>query len=391
MKLTAQFVRDARPEVGATKPKTYGDDKTPGLMLRVFPTGGKRFVLDYRIEGRQRRTTLGAWPKMSLADARAKAMATLAEIHGGKDPLGHRNPKPATEKADPTVADGLDRFFAEFVPARIQAGRMSPRTAGEYRRQAALFRPIIGDILIAEVRRDDIERAIAPRAPIQRNRHLALLSRLFAQFERWELRPQRSNPTFGIDKVREEPRDRTLSDDELAALAAALRDMRDRHPVPVAVLLVAMFSGLRISEILNMRWEHVDLDSGRIVLPKTKSGRRHHDLPSAALAEIDALPRFSTWIFMTRNGAGGATYSHIRKRFKDACAAAGVADVRIHDLRRSAMTRAAAAGVPTHVLRDLMGHKTTAMADRYVRHVGTPVREAREALGNQIAAIAEGK
>ena len=55
------------------------------------------------------------------------------------------------------------------------------------------------------------------------------------------------------------------------------------------------------------------------------------------------------------------------------------------------MTRAAMAGVGTHVLRDLLGHKTTVMADRYVRAVGNPVREAREAVGNEIAAMMAGK
>ena len=55
------------------------------------------------------------------------------------------------------------------------------------------------------------------------------------------------------------------------------------------------------------------------------------------------------------------------------------------------MTRAAAAGVGTHVLRDLLGHRTTAMADRYVTALGSPVRDAREAVGAEIAAALAGK
>jgi len=55
------------------------------------------------------------------------------------------------------------------------------------------------------------------------------------------------------------------------------------------------------------------------------------------------------------------------------------------------MTRAAAAGVGTHVLRDLLGHKTTTMADRYVRAVGNPVRDARHRIGAEMAAIMAGK
>ena len=66
-------------------------------------------------------------------------------------------------------------------------------------------------------------------------------------------------------------------------------------------------------------------------------------------------------------------------------------DVRLHDLRRTVMTQAAAVGIGTHVLRDLLGHKTTIMADRYIRAVGNPVRDAREQVGAAMAAMMEGK
>ena len=65
--------------------------------------------------------------------------------------------------------------------------------------------------------------------------------------------------------------------------------------------------------------------------------------------------------------------------------------MRLHDLRRGYMTAAAAAGVGTHVLRDLLGHKTTAMADRYVRAVGNPVRDARRQVTAGIAASMSGE
>ena len=71
-------------------------------------------------------------------------------------------------------------------------------------------------------------------------------------------------------------------------------------------------------------------------------------------------------------------------------AAAGIENVRLHDLRRTVMTRAAASGVGTHVLRDLLGHKTTEMADRYIRAVGNPVREAREQVGVEMATMMDG-
>lgn len=146
-----------------------------------------------------------------------------------------------------------------------------------------------------------------------------------------------------------------------------------------------MLTGLRIGEILAIRWEHVDFDSRRLLLPRTKTGRRTHDLPPAAIDILQQLPRINAWTFTVGRDAA-VTYSHARKVFARVASTAGLSDVSLQDLRRGFMTRAAASGVGTHLLRDLLGHKTTAMADRYIRAVGDPVREARVRVG---AAMAE--
>ena len=124
----------------------------------------------------------------------------------------------------------------------------------------------------------------------------------------------------------------------------------------------------------------------RVVLNETKTGRRWHDLPGEALEVIDRLANVNDWIF-ARDGTGErVTYWTARKTFATACQDAGLTDVRLHDLRRTVATMAAASGAGSHVIRDLLGHKTNAMADRYVRHVGNPVREARKRIGSEIAA-----
>ena len=152
----------------------------------------------------------------------------------------------------------------------------------------------------------------------------------------------------------------------------------------------AAVTGLRIGEVLAVQWEHIDFESGRLLLPETKTGRRWHDLPTAATELLADTPRLGDWAF-TNNGTSPATYKRVRETFARVAEAAGLQDVRLHDLRRTVMTRAAMAGVGTHVLRDLLGHKTTAMADRYVRAVGSPVRDARERVGAEMAAMMAGK
>ena len=108
---------------------------------------------------------------------------------------------------------------------------------------------------------EDMVRRLSNR-PTQRNRVLAFTSRAFNLFEAWEYRDQHSNPVRGIDKARENVRDRTLTPEEIGKLNAALGKLEDSHEEAVAAIRVTMLSGLRISEVLGIRWDDLDLDTG---------------------------------------------------------------------------------------------------------------------------------
>ena len=385
--LTERVVRDAKP---GPKPTIIWDRQVKGLGCKVAVSGTKTYILNYYAAGRERRATLARCSKISLKAARERAGAELAAIRAGEtDPLERRR----EAKEAPTVSDGLDRFFDEFVPTRIATGRMTESTARKYRNQADNYlRPALGNRRVADVTRFDVENMVKAlaRTPTLRNRVLAFASRLFRLFEDWEWRPQHSNPVRGIDRAREDARDRILSPSEIGALSDALAKAETANPASVAAIRFAAVTGLRIGEILAIEWGHVDFESGRLLLPRTKTGRRYHDLPSAALAILADLPQINAWAFTTGRDAP-IMYRTVRLHFARVAREAGLADVRLHDLRRTVMTTAAAAGVGTHVLRDLLGHKTTVMADRYIRAVGNPVRDAREQVGAAMAAMMDGK
>ena len=384
MALTEKRIRDAKP---GAKLVILWDETVKGLGVRVTPAGVKSFVLSYRAGGRKRLATLGRCAELSLRDARERAGRELADIREGGDPLRRR--QDAAEA--PTVADLVERFLSDEAPRRISLGRLKAGTVEVYAWQAGKhIIPVIGKRRVADVTRGDVERVVSPLPAATRNGVLALLSRLFTLAERWQLRPQNANPVRGVERARQDARDRVLSPSELASLAGALNEAEAQSPANVAAIRFAALTGLRIGEVLAVRWENADFETGRLLLPDSKSGRRHHDLPTPALEVLAGLPRLCEWVF-TNNGATAATYKYVRAQFAAAAKAAGLEEVRLHDLRRTVMTRAAMAGVGTHVLRDLLGHKTTAMADRYVRAVGNPVRDAREQIGAEMAALMEGK
>ena len=377
--LTERRIRDAKPRAG--EDQTLWDTEVRGFGVRIAPGGTKSFLLMYRAGGRQRRWTFGRCGEMSLTDARNTARREMAAIRlGERDPASTRK----EETSLPTVADGLARYFREYAPHRIEAGRMSPRTVKDYTAQAARVEKRIGKIRIADVTRGDIEEAVRGIAPVQCNRTLAFLSSFFNLCERWEYRPQQTNPARMIERSKEEPRDRTMSPSELARLGATLETHGDPHVVGVVKFL--MLTGWRTGEALALEWDQVDFETGQITLPTTKTGRAVRNVDELPLRLLADLPRV--------NGEPRIfpfTYGKLYRHFRQLCRSADLADCRLHDIRRTVATDAASAGLSVFLLRDLLGHKTVAMSNRYARQAGAPLQDAQAASAARMAAMLQGK
>ncbi|MDD9997218.1 MAG: site-specific integrase [Gammaproteobacteria bacterium] len=379
--LTERTVRDLKP---GDRTRILWDSKLKGLGCRITPAGSSAFVLRYRdAKGKQRLVTLARTGEVSLKEVRELAGKELLKIRMGETDLLSRRQK---RRRSVTVAQGIRIFFEQFCPKRVQNGRMTPRTVREYEKQAARYLiPAIGKLDIDEVRRSQIERMVNPLRPVLRNRILALASRLFRYFEDQGLRHQYSNPCRGVERSREEPRDRTLKTTEIFALCKALAK-ESVDPARRAVIHIAILTGLRISEVISLRWDCVNFETGSVLLPTTKTGRRNHPLSAAALDALKRLPVQGNYVFCT-DPTKPVSYTTVRLAFLKAATAAGLTDVRLHDLRRTFMTRAAESGVSSHTLRDLLGHKTATMADRYVRRANIPVVNATNLVSGDLAKI----
>ena len=153
MPFTERVIKREKP---GPKLKFLWDRDQVGLGARITPKGVKSYVLRYRINGRERVATLGRVSNISLKDVRIRAAKMLTGIEDGIDPL-----EPQEENTEPTVADGLRRFFDEYVPARIKIGRLKPKTVRDYKNQASKYvEPVLGHLLIKDVNRKDIEKLL---------------------------------------------------------------------------------------------------------------------------------------------------------------------------------------------------------------------------------------
>ena len=381
--LTERRIRDAKPKA---KPYLLWDGTVKCLGLKVNPGGRKRFVISYWFNGRKRRASIGVPGELTLSDARRRAARMLdGARHDGIDPLEQIKAR----REAPTVKQALDRYFDEHIPQRIENGRMSPGTVTHYRSWSKHIYNNLGAHKVADVQRRHVELMVDGLQRTSRNRVLSLTRAVFNVFELWELRARHSNPVYGIERSAESPRDRVLSDTELKVLSEALAAAEDTYPAAVAAIRFAAVTGLRIGEVINIAWPDFDADSGRLTITESKTGRRVHSVAEAAREILIGLPRINSWCFTSGRDAH-VTYRHVGHVFRLIRKAAGLSDVRIHDLRRTVITRSAAGGASALIIKDLLGHSTMEAATRYVRQIGAAVAEERRRVELEIAAAMKG-
>ena len=389
MRLTERTVNTLTTD-GA--PVVFRDDRLPGFGVQVTRAGRRTYVVRYVApDGRRKQAILARVGQIPLAEARRQAGELLvAARRGDADPLEDRRQR----REAPTVEELVRRFFDEHCPARVALGRMAPRTVVEYRKQASRYiLPALGKYKVAAVNRRQVERMLAGTgaALVQRNRTMALTRRLFNLAETWDWRPQYSNPCRGIERAREEARDRVLSSSELGRLSAALADLEPKYPFATAAIRTAALTGLRASECLSLEWGNVSFETARATLPRTKTGRRTIPLAAPVLDLLASLPRITGNPHVFAGGRGAAVgYKLTRRVFAEAVSRAGLDNVRLHDLRRSLATSLAATGISPFALRDVLGHSTLTMSNRYVRAASDALTEAAE-RGAAIAAAAMAK
>jgi integrase len=362
------------------------DDELSGFGLKVTPAGRKVYLVQYRLggrKGRTRRVTIGKHGDLTPTTARAEARRLLGEIAVGRDPASERD----KAKADRTLAVVLDQFMSEHVRSKRKKS-----TAREYERIAKLYiLPRIGRRPISEIARQDIAKLHHELRdkPYQANRTLALLSKFFNWTEKHGLRPDGSNPCRHIEKYRESRRERFLSEAELSRLGHALRSAdREESATPwaIAAIRLLIFTGARLSEILTLKWEHVDEERGLLMLPDSKTGKKAIRLNAPARKVLEDIPRLEANPYVICGERPGRHLVNLQKPWRRIRKVADLDDVRIHDLRHSFASVGASTGHSLIVIGKMLGHSQPATTARYAHLADDSVKAASDAVGERIAA-----
>lgn len=348
--LTKKIIEDL--PTPSTGQKIYRDSRLRGLGVRVGQAS-KTFIVEGQVNRRTRRVSLGRADVLSVEEARRRAKSILAEMSAGIDPTQKRR---EAEREAVTCARAFELFEAS-KPS------LATCTRDSYRRT---FEVYLGDWRhrpIAEITRPMV---LARHQKLTEERGATTANNVFRHLRSVYNFTAASHDSFPENPVgiltqarawnRETRRRRVVSAQSLPRWWTAVMS---ETPEARDVLLIAILTGLRRSEIVSLRWEYIDLVTRTLTIPKTKNGDPHELPMSSFLVGVIAARRElagqSEWLFP---GVGRTGHLVEVKSFVSRVAAASGVNFSLHDLRRTFVTVAESLDIPHYALKRLLNHRS---------------------------------
>lgn len=388
--------------VAALPPRSapYTDPGQVGLQLLVRTKKGgqtsRTWLLRFKWRDEESRIVLGHFPETSLEEARAEARRYRELAAKGIDPRRARprrrpalSPLPTSSAvADSDVRHSIDFLASEFLERHVRPYRKRPEYVERILAREVLPRWKGRDARTIEPHEviELLDGIVDRGSRVMANRTAAVLSQMF----RFGIH-RRIVPTSPVQLLyrpggKEKPRERTLTDAELAAFLkdprAATRFERLAH-----VILLLLLTGQRRGELALARWSDIDFDATTWTIPDehSKTGRGHVvPLSAWAVREFRALQRLAKRSPYVLPANGGdrpidpkqltRSLAKCRKRFERL----GIAPFTLHDLRRTCRTGLSRLGVPPHIAERVLNHAQERIAGTYDRF--EYLDEKREAL-----------
>jgi integrase len=405
------------------------DSVIKGFGLKVTPTGRKVYVLQYRTGGRGskvKRFTIGNHGDFTPDQARDEAEKLRGTIRHGEDPAAAKRKAEAERRAAITV-EKLCAQYLENPPPKKASTLVSDRG-----RIARHIIPLLGSKLVRDVTSADVRRfmvavangktkadlktgkrgrAIVRGGKGTATRTVGLFGGIFSYAVTEGYRTD--NPVRGVKRYPDRTGERYLSTAEAKSLgdvltasekawAAAEADLavwradgrgqrpklptEAENPVAVAAVRLLLFTGCRKSEILTLKWENVDFERQCLRLPDSKTGAKVVPLGAPALMILSELPRTEGNSYVLPGKRPRRHFVGLPKVWERLRERAELPGVRLHDLRHSFASTAAAAGDSLLMIGKLLGHRDPKTTARYAHLADDPLKAAADRISSTIAA-----
>jgi integrase len=258
-------------------------------------------------------------------------------------------------------------------------------------------------------------RAIVTGGKGTATRTVRLLGGIFSYAIRLGMRA--TNPTQGVAKYADQQGARFLNTEELERLGAALReaetvgipwstdpDKRGAKHLPkkeenrrtmmgphaMAAIRLLILTGCRLREILNLEWQHVDMERGLLHLPDSKTGAKTVVLAAPALEVLANVPHIERCPYVIAGEDPKTPRSDLKRPWTLVTRAADLEGLRIHDLRHTYASHGATAAMGLTIVGRLLGHADVKTTNRYSHFDADPLRRAANAIGSTLATAMAG-
>ncbi len=364
---------DALPWAPAGRRDEYRDESLSGLWLRVSPAGVKTYaVLARKKGGALERITIGTADKLTPDNAREKAKKIIADLATG---VSH---------AAPARAKRGETTFEELLTAYLGGTTMKPRSLAAYEWlykkhvEADLGNRKLSDIGAERVRA--LHKKISRDTPTTANRCVSMVKAAF----NWAAKEGAytgTNPAGHVKKNTETSRTRYLQPAELAVFFQSLEESEEPAK---SFFMLCLLTGARRSNVLAMRWADIGLTDAiwRIPAADAKAGEEMNiPLVPEAITVLTRLQKeignASPWVFPADSKTGH--YQEPKRAWATLRRRSGLADLRIHDLRRTMGSWLVRTGANTAINAKALGHKSMQAAAVYQRIADVdPVRDAMQ-------------
>ena len=409
-KLTKRLVDAAEPR---EKDYVIWDDELPGFGLRVFASGKRSYVLQYRALGRSRRYTIGLHGVWTAEAARQEAKVQLGRVAQGDNPAEERQldhnaitvkelctlylddlnaglilGKGGRPKKPTTIVTDTGRIERHIIPL-LGTRRVKDLTKADINK-------VLKDIMAGKTRVSVKTKKLRGKAIVRggagtATRTVGLLGGILTYAV--EAGIITSNPAHGLRKPKDNVRKRRLSEAEYRTLGEMLRKAaeEERYAMTVDIIRQIALTGCRRSEMISLKWTEADTEASCLRLEDSKEGEsiRPIGLPVVEYLEQRRTDEAGTYVFPGRgeDNAFGSFPNHWEQLFKDS----PLSDVTPHVLRHSFASIANDLGFTEVTIAALVGHSKGSVTSKYIHALDTALIMAADTIAGYIDGLMNGK
>ncbi|MGD9836287.1 MAG: tyrosine-type recombinase/integrase [Afipia sp.] len=390
------------------------DSDIAGFGVRVWPTGRKVYMAQYRALGRTRRVKIGAHGALTLEEARKEAKIILGDVARGEDPAEEK----ATRRKSLTVAQLCDNYVKAAENGLIMGKRQLPKKASTLRsdlgRIERHIKPLLGNKLVIDLAQADVNRfirdvtlgktAVVEKTEKKRGkavveggagtaaRTVGLLGGILSFAISEGVRAD--NPVRGSKRQADKVRKRRLTADEYKRLGKALReadDEGDTEQATAGIWLLAL-TGCRRSEIEALQHTEVDKAGGCFRLHDSKEGESVRPIGKPAFEVIAKLERRkgSKYVLPAERSENGH-FGGLPRAISRIMECAKLSDVTAHTLRHSYASVAGDFGFSDSTIETLLGHAAGTVTSKYIHRLDTVLVAAADKVALLIYRYMMGK